>query len=225
MNNNIYTYNFIKKYSFLYKNPSWAIDIRHLMILYNILMNINLKRVIEIGSHYGVSSTAFIETLKIKKNIEIHFCDTKITKTLKLISKEGMLSGNIFLHEEDSLSFLKNKIKFDFAFIDSFHISEQTIGEFELLSSIGIKNIMLHDTNTENSTNIDNALFFDGPPIIANRLKSSPQWHCIEDKIERNLENTERGLFFATQDIEIYRTAKKIFHYWSKIDYELILKD
>ncbi|TLU81518.1 MAG: class I SAM-dependent methyltransferase [Chlorobium sp.] len=214
---NIYSYPFFEKYSFLYKKTSWAIDIRHLMVLHNLLMNLDFKKVLEIGCHYGVSSTAFIETLNYK-NIEIHFCDKRLTKSIKVIAKQGMLNGNIFLHQEDSLSFLENQINFDFSFIDGFHISEQLMSEFELLTAVGIKNILLHDTNTYLIENINNSIFFDGPPLIAKRLLSSKNWYCIEDKQYREKEETDRGLFFATQNAQIFDMACEIFEYWGKIN-------
>lgn len=42
---------------------------------------------------------------------------------------------------------------------------------------------------------------------------ASPNWLCIEDAFHRKGEQTERGLFFATQNIYCYTQAIKVFNY------------
>ena len=67
---------------------------------------------------------------------------------------------------------------------------------------------MAHDTNLMNLTEQSEA---EGSKLIAEVLSSHRDYFSIEDKEEREGEQTDRGFFFASTEKENYEIAKNIF--------------
>lgn len=218
------SYNLYTKYRETHCNKDWAMDLRHVMILYNILLINKYKRVLEIGSHYGYSTTAFLEALNIGCTFEVHLCDINFMDSVKQICEQSRLSNLIFLHEERSVDFLKNAPLFDFALLDGSHIAEDVEDEFEYLSMNGTKSYLLHDTHTQLLPESKNTPWYDGPMLLMNKLQASPDWFCLIDNIHRENEQTERGICFATREKEIYAQAKEIFKFWRKDEALKVIK-
>lgn len=215
-------YSFEDLYPQISNDDGWGIDIRHVYILYNILLSCSFKRVLEIGTHNGFSTTAFIEAVKRNAIDETHLCDIRFSEQIKNICS---IYSNIELHEMKSVEYLKDAPQFDFALLDGSHISEDVQDEFEYLSMNKTPTYLLHDVNTQLLSESKNTPWYDGPMLLKNRLLSSNNWFCLEDSLFRNHEKTERGLFFATKDRQIYLHALSCFNYWSKADMGIILKD
>ena len=187
-------------------------DTRHVMIIYNLILTISFKHVLEIGTHNGFSTTAFVEAIKSgKHDLDIHLCDIKFE-----LSAIKLCNGfpNIKLHQMRSADFLLNAPKFDLAILDGSHIAEDVEDEFEYLSMNDTHSYIIHDVNTQLLPESINEPWYDGTLFLKNKLVASPDWFCIEDSLKRTGERTERGLFFATRDIVIYNKALEVFKYW-----------
>jgi cephalosporin hydroxylase len=210
-------YPLIKKYGKYIAEPEWAIDARHVMILYNLLLVYPYKRVLEIGSHYGVSTTAFVEALNQGASFKTFICDICFLDSVKELCQSLISSGQVQLNERKSSEYLLNAQKFDLALLDGSHIAEHVQDEFELLSLNSTQTYILHDTRTQLLPESKETPWYDGPLRIAEKLAASPDWLCIEDSIDRKGELTKRGFFFATRDIGLYRKATEIFNYWTNI--------
>lgn len=215
-------YSFKDLYPKISNEDGWGIDIRHVYILYNILLSCSFKRVLEIGTHNGFSTTAFIEATKRNAIDEIHLCDICFSEHIKDICS---IYSNIELHEMKSVEYLKNAPQFDFVLLDGSHISEDVQDEFEYLSMNKTSTYLLHDVNTQLLPESKETPWYDGPMLLKNRLLSSDKWFCIEDSLFRDYEKTERGLFFATKDRQKYLQALSCFNYWRKANLEITLKD
>lgn len=213
----ISTYDIQSKYKWIPNEDSWGMDVRHILILHNILLFPSISRALEIGTHYGLSTTAFIEA-NIKRNdkLEIHLCDIKFEDSARRLCQE---ITDVRLHELRSSDYLQNSPKFDFALLDGSHIAEDVEDEFEYLCLNGIDTLMLHDVNTQLLPENNETPWFDGPMFLKQKLMASPDWLCLEDSLYREGENTERGLFFATTKKIIYDEASTIFEYFKH--YEL----
>lgn len=202
------------RYSIKQKCPStisddgWGMDNTHVMILFNLLLAYPYKKVLEVGSHRGFPTMAFIEAINMGCTFEVHFCDTNFEKSVYDIC-EGY--KQIYLHNMRSVDYLAIAEYIDFALLDSSHISEDVEDEFEYLLMIDIQSVLLHDTCTQTlPQNIDKP-WFDGPLFLKHKLMAFPNWLCIADAFHRKGEQMERGLFFATQNVYIYNQANKIF--------------
>lgn len=212
-------YSIHKIYPEITNEDGWGIDARHVLILYNILLSCSFKRVLEVGTHNGFSTTAFIEAYKRKALTEIHLCDIHFSDHIKNICTNYV---NISLHEMKSVSYLENAPKFDFVLLDGSHISEDVQDEFEYLSMNKTTTYLLHDVNTQLLPEYRDTPWYDGPMLLKNKLNSSNDWLCLEDSLFRINEKTERGLFLATRDKNAYLHAKRCFDYWSNVDLSTI---
>lgn len=205
------------KYIWIPNDYSWGMDIRHILILHNILLLPFFSKVLEIGTHHGLSTTAFIEAnIKRDDKFEIHLCDIKFEESAKNLCLNIQAAN---MHELRSSDYLQNSPKFDFALLDGSHIAEDVEDEFEYLCLNGIDTLMLHDVNTQFLIENKETPWFDGPMFLKHKLLASPDWLCLEDSLYRVGEKTERGLFFATTKKIIYDEAAKIFEYFNH--YEL----
>jgi len=211
-------YSFKETYPQISNNDGWGIDIRHVYILYNILLSCSFECVLEIGTHNGFSTTAFIEAAKRGSVKEIHLCDIHFSEHIKEICS---VYPNIELHEMKSAEYLKSAPQFDFVLLDGSHISEDVQDEFEYLSMNKTSTYLLHDVNTQLLPDSKDTPWYDGPMLLKNRLLSSNNWLCIEDSLLRENEKTERGLFLATKDRQIYSHALSCFEYWRNVKLEL----
>jgi hypothetical protein len=130
----------------------------------------------------------------------------------------------VFLHECNSADYLTDAPKFDLAFLDGSHIAEHVQDEFEFLSMNATETYLLHDTQTQLLPEFEKTPWFDGPLFISDKLKSSPDWLCLEDAVDRKGELTKRGMFFATKSPCQYMRARKIFDYWKSVSTQELME-
>lgn len=215
--NSISIYDIRSKYDWIPNEDSWGMDYRHILILHNILLFHSFTRVLEVGTHYGLSTTAFIEANHIRnKKLEIHLCDIKFENSAKMLCREDCM---VQFHEMKSSIYLPDAPKFDCALLDGSHIAEDVEDEFEYLCLNGIDTLILHDVNTQLLPENKDTPWYDGPMFLKQKLVTSPDWFCLEDSLFRKGEKTERGLFFATTKKIVYDYASKFFKYFEH--YEL----
>ena len=81
------SYSIERDYPSVITNDGWGMDYTHVMILYNLLMANPYKRVLEIGSHNGYSTTAFVEALKRGASFEVHLCDIGFMDSVREICR------------------------------------------------------------------------------------------------------------------------------------------
>lgn len=201
-------YSIKDKYPPTISYDGWGMDYTHVMILFNLLCAYPYKRVLEIGSHMGFSTTAFIEAINVGCTFEVHLCDNNFKPSIYTIC-EGY--RQIYLHKMRSVEYLTFADKFDFALLDGSHIAEDVEDEFEYLSMNNVSTLLLHDTCTQNLPQNQSTPWYDGPLLLKNKLVASPNWLCVEDAYYRVGEQTERGLLLATKNAYIYNQAVKIF--------------
>lgn len=202
------SYSIKDKYPSTVNNDGWGMDETHVMILYNLLFSYPYKRVLEIGSHRGFSTTAFLEAIHNGCSFEVHLCDIDFKPSVYEICKGY---HQVHLHKMRSVDFLATAKTFDFVLLDGSHISEDVEDEFEYLSMNDVQTLLLHDTCTQLLPQNQHTPWFDGPMLLKHKLLASPDWLCVEDALFREGEQTERGLFLATKVPYIYNQAIRIF--------------
>ena len=203
------SYSIRREYPAVVTDDGWGMDYTHVMLLYNLLMATPYRRVLEVGSHTGYSTTAFVEALKHGASFEVHLCDIGFEDSVRNLCRK---CSNITLHQMRSVDYLATAGKFDFALLDGSHIAEDVEDEFEYLSMNGCRSFLLHDTCTQLLPQNRNKPWFDGPLLLKNKLLASPDWLTVEDSVPRNGEETERGLLFATRNVAEYHKALEIFN-------------
>lgn len=167
-------------------------DARHVRWLREELQTGKYKRVLEIGCHFGYSTSAFLDALKHTLVEEVHLCDINITSQLRDTLR--VYGVDVTLHECTSVELLSHDSNWDLVFLDGDHSVEAVSAEMELLRDVPA--IFLHDTQGH--------LNCPGPPLFKERLLVDSRYKCWEDAEVRPNERTERGMFFA----EMQRSAK-----------------
>lgn len=199
-------YNIARKYPDALEHSEWAMDFRHVLVIYNVICACKFNRIIEVGSHFGFSTTAFVEALKKGALFDFHVCDIKIEKSVRDLS----MMCRMQIHECKSTTAIRSYGPFDLAVLDGSHISEDVEDEFELLSMHSTGTYILHDSNTQLLPESSQTPWYDGPLFLKNKLMASPDWMCVEDCKYRIGERTDRGLFIATRRKDVYESALSV---------------
>lgn len=216
-------YDILNQYPSALSGPaSWALDVRHTKILFNILMLPSIRRYSEIGSGVGVSTTAAIECLRRGKGLHVQLCDALIQPAVHEMASVWIPKGFVNLREVDSIRFIVESPKPDLIFLDGDHSSAQVRGELDAILRKGVRAICAHDTMA-----VDRARRkgwdpqkFSGPAELRDAIQYSPGWYCLEDRRYREEEATDRGFFFATMDLKLFASVQRIFRYWADRPFE-----
>jgi hypothetical protein len=126
------------------------------------------------------------------------------------VAKNCRLPDRIKITDRPSCDVLDSKERFDFILVDGCHDAESVAKELMRLIVRKPLCVMAHDTHATES----------GYPLCegAKLLKDtfiSVGWKCIEDATKRDGERTERGLFLATQNTELFDKAQAAFARWA----------
>ena len=184
-------------------NPSWLMDERHVRIIHNIIMENDFKTVAEIGCYTGYSTIAIVEAINKGKDFTAHLIDWNITKQLSTLLSMCAHPSKIKFHQEISQQILPSLKKIDLIIIDGDHTINGAGYDLFFALENEIPNIVAHDTNAQPNCR--------GSELIGMVYKNHKDFMCLEDKLFRENENTERGLLFATSSINSYERAKKIY--------------
>lgn len=199
-------YEFTGAYSGCYAEPRVAVDKRHVYMLREVLA-FGFFDALEIGSYRGASSTAFAEAVNAEQVDRVTFCDRRpLPELIRVASvcsnqKVGILMA-------DSL-FALTDTNADFIFVDGSHDLATVTQEVELLKHIRPTCIMAHDTNATDAGYVH----AEGAKYLKEQF-SGGGYFTLEDAVQRDGEETHRGLFFSTTDKELYEHAKAVFAKW-----------
>lgn len=182
----------LRKWAAKYPIPKghwFAIDSRHRDWIRAELLTGRYRRVLEIGSHMGYSTTAFLDALEAGKVDEVHLCEPNPTpELLRLIDgKRG-----VTLHRERSIKLLANDCRWDLVFVDGDHSLRTVTKEAELLIAARVPAVFAHDTASSGRYPR-----CEGPAILRAEFTAAG-YHCEEDAEFRLGERTDRGMMLAT---------------------------
>lgn len=177
------------------------IDARHCNWLRSILLSGHFKRVCEIGSHKGFSTTAFLDALGAGTVEEVHICEPHPQRELLNLIDGHSKRNRIKLHRCNSVDFLDSDTNFDFLFLDSDHREEVTLAELERLLPANLLCVAAHDTGS-----YGRYPQCDGPMHLK-AVYQAEAYSCIEDSLYRKGERTERALFVACRTPEVYASV------------------
>ncbi len=206
---NLWPYTFTGAFSRCYFNRQMAMDERHVFIVHEILRSWPFRNALELGSYWGASSTAFVQTINAGSAMTATFCDVNITDGLMAVADSCLRQDQIKLTPTPSWRVLQSLQDYDFILVDANHDMASVRKEVDELMRRRPVCVMAHDTNATAA----------GYPAAegAEMLKKefSRCYHCIEDCEDRPGEETSRGLFLATTNNELFELAKGAFAKWS----------
>ncbi len=204
-------YAFAGPYAGCYFMPEVSMDARHVFMLHDILCLGHFSEALELGSFSGASSTAFIEAINIEHLDRVTFCDVSIQESLVDVVLNCRFKDRTRVTPQPSWVVLNSKEPFDFVLVDAAHDAESVGLELKHLLRRRPRCVMAHDTNAT----AEGYSACEGAQMLKRSFESHPDYLCIEDSQRRPGERTERGLFFATTDEELYRIAREVFNKWS----------
>jgi hypothetical protein len=186
---------------------SWSPDYIHLLWLFNVLMAGGFNRTLEIGVYEGRSMILFLEALSRGRIGEAHFCDVLFRPEPKRMSDAAGKSA--VLHECKSVDLLRQDDSFDFVWLDGDHSPATVLIESAMLLAAKTRCVMAHDTATVHVGELPAEA--DGPQYIKRAFMGADGYYCLEDAIARSGRVTHRGMFFATNDPDLYTIAQKLY--------------
>lgn len=190
----------IAKWAAKYPIPEghgWAIDARHRDWLRAELLTGRHRRVLEIGSHMGYSTQAFLDALRAGTVDEVHLCEPNPTpELLALIADTPAV-----LHRCRSVELLTRDCRWDLVFLDGDHSARVVTKEAELLIGAKVPVVFAHDTNAAGRYPR-----CEGPSLLRAAFTAAG-YRCTEDAEFRPGERTDRGMMLATVGYPIPRSA------------------
>ena len=182
----------MKKWAAKYPLPqghSWAIDARHRDWLRAELLTWRHRRVLEIGSHRGYSTQAFIDAMQAGAVDEVHLCEPSPTPELLAMIADR---PGVTLHRERSVDLLRDDCRWDLVFVDGDHSVRTVTKEAELLIAARVPAVFAHDT-----ASAGRYPRCEGPALLKDAFTAAG-YHCTEDAEFRPGERTDRGMMLAT---------------------------
>lgn len=167
----------------------WAIDARHRDWIRNELLTGRHRRVLEIGSHKGYSTQAFLDALQAGAIDELHLCEPSPTPELL-----SLIAGTpAVLHRCSSLELLAKDCRWDLVFADGDHSAATVRPEATLLLAAKVPAVFAHDVATD-----DRYPGCEGARLYR-ELFERAGYHVVEDSRQRPGERTDRGMMLATR--------------------------
>ncbi len=183
----------------------WSIDDRHWLWLYDVLAAAGPCRYLEIGTHRGFSAAAATEAMADNPDLTATFCDLNVTPTLAGLAAAHGRRAAVF--RGTGVEALRDG-RPDFVFADGDHRYAAVKAETDLLlRRVRPRVIASHDTAG------DPAKYgYDGPAYLKYAVQSDPAYMTVEDgHVPRDGEKTDRGMFFATTCLAMFRVIKESY--------------
>lgn len=170
------------------------------MILYSLILSINAKNVIEVGTHRGHTSLLMAHALydldlQKKENRSLITCDPYLYNQQETFDKIPELGKYIKYYKEKGEhihKYLKEDTKIDLIFIDGFHEYECVINEiktlYKYLSPKGL--VVFHDCGGDNQqVGVNRAIKDLGLQTILIPTTNYIRIYCKDDNINNYIEN------------------------------------
>lgn len=181
---------FFSPYAYTLDDSGWELDDCHVQLLFDTLMEVKPKVVVEIGSFRGRSAIAYMEALKAGAKFSLHLIEPSPQASLLRLIEESGFKDRVKLHEKPYWELL---IPADFVFVDGDH-SWPCIADVLAALTMGVKTIAMHDTRSHECGYPGTW----GSHMVAQMLEASPSRTWVEDAGRRPGMRTERGFGIST---------------------------
>lgn len=210
-------YSFDGAYAHCYDHRAMCMDERHVYIIHEILRAWPFQNAVELGSFWGASTTAFVEAINAGSAMAATICEVSPSSSLTSVLANCKHPKQIRETRELSWDVLAAMEHFDFVLVDANHDLESVSRELSLLLVRRPLCIMAHDTNATAAgyPKCEGAEHLKKTITELPGYFGSPLYQTLEDCAKREGEQTERGLFFATTEPQLFRAAKTAFEKWT----------
>jgi hypothetical protein len=187
-----------------WQKPEWSTDRRHIEWIFDLLASGKFKTGLEIGCLHGAISSAFVEAVNRDALQQATFCDIDFKPAFRETLAQCRHTERLWPFAGRSADLLRQGGGYDFVMIDGDHRLTPVWEELEALLRLAPKCIMAHDTSATPAGYSE----CEGPGYLKWRLQTTPGFFCLEDNFVRRGEATERGMFLATTDLEVFEIAR-----------------
>jgi hypothetical protein len=182
-------------WAFTRSEPQWCIDLRHVELLYELLLAYPFKRVLEVGCYDGASTSALVQAVNDGAGCQLTLCDTHFRPALREVASRCRTP--VSLREERSERVIDRS--YDLVLIDGDHSIGTVRRELELLLGYQSETVVAHDTRAAEGEFPE----CDGSRFLGFVLRNHPAYTCLEDALVRPGERTDRGLLLASRNPEV----------------------
>jgi hypothetical protein len=186
------------------KQPPMAMDLRHIEMLKNLLLEIKPKVAVEIGSFRGHSTTAFLKAMQDLPDMHLHVVEPAPTpELLRLIGDHPRVT----LHRKAYWDLDIRDVSF--CYIDGDHMFGALADTLHALAN-NVPYLVFHDTHSH----LHKIGGCHGSYLAAKAMANmdNRDWFC--DSVDRPGEWTKRGFGFSTpegHDVKRGKAFTKIF--------------
>jgi hypothetical protein len=181
----------------------WSMDARHARWINASLRLLKPQTVVEVGSHFGISTLAILEA----GPFDVHIIDQKITDSVRVMA--GDFAATLY-EEKSETALLKIPHSENLAvLLDGDHSTEVLQLEMRLVEKMRPRVIIAHDVTSPLI-----GIGCDGCAWLWSYLQMSG-WLCYVDSVIRPGERTSRGLLIATNDP---RDHAAVVQAWSQVN-------
>ena len=174
------------------KGHMWHLDKRHIDILYDLAISLPQDSLIcEIGCCRGASTSAFIEAMKLRKDLYLLLFDIKITTELLRLVNESGVKNRVEIRECPAYENMVETAQL--VFIDGNH-GWPALADLSICLTLDCTIIVLHDTNGYSPAIRKHQ---HGSILASKVLKRSHNRSYWEDYKRRKGEKTHRGLLVS----------------------------
>ncbi len=181
----------------------WWMDVRHRLFLYRLVSSGLFKNVLEVGCYRGSSASAYLQALNDGAEFNLTLCDAQVHPVL--LDAVSKCRKQPTIRAIDSLQAINGD--FDLIVVDGDHRIAQVSREIGLFLFHQTPTIVAHDTNASHIPGCEGAVY------LGTTFKNHPEYACLEDRVKRDGEYTERGMLFATRSKPIFDGVKPV---WEK---------
>lgn len=194
-----------EKYRYTRSIPAWCVDERHTTMLFNIVMECDFKKILEVGCLDGSTAAAYVEALDRGKHFELHLCDVEIRPALARVIESCKYRERIVLRNEPSWSVIDPT--YDFVFVDADHRLEGAGRDVDRLLECDTPTVAAHDINATRAGYEG----CEGAQLLGRVYSRLEGYRHCEDCAVRPDELTHRGLFLASRNAQVYEVAAQVF--------------
>lgn len=203
-------YEFTGPYANVFRQGINCMDVRHIYMVYDILVAGKFRHALEIGTADGACTTAFVEAMKHTSG-KVTTCDMHCTQSAIDVCSAACDQSRMFQLRQASVEALHLSLEYDFVMVDGSHKLQDVRQEILQLARIRPRCVMGHDTSAT-----DNGIeHCEGAKVLREFFEDRRHYQCCSEDLRRDGELTHRGLFFATTDAALFDTAQEIFAKWS----------
>lgn len=187
--------------------PERGVAQRHVDWMFNILITGRFEAALAIGTMPGNVGSAFVEALNRNRLRQAVMCGAEGHPSLARAIGRCREPARLRTVNKSPVEIVQNGVRYDFLFVNG---DLRFLAAWEMLEHLlesPARGVMIHGANTATAATADR----DGLAYLKWKLQTLTGYQWLEDSLPRGDEKTERGMFFATNDRELFELARDAF--------------